>query len=485
MKTYPVNLLVEDRNCLIIGGGKVATRKFKSLREQGAAITVVAPEISEKIKSYRDFTGIRICERNFEEMDLDNTFLVYIATDDRAFNETVLALCKEREILTCCVDKNWKKSDFITPATLNFNDLTISVSSNGAQCRRTRTLKEVIAKQLALIEDVDLTVLGTDHNYLSLADREPFHLTGDKFQNVGKRISLLNGIQEFILLNTCNRIEVIALARKDEDLIDMMKTAIGFQPLENDQMYIKTGYEALHHICMTTSGLYSQTPGENHIVAQFKDALKVATENHWAGGACRELGDLVLHIQKRIRTEYAHLYRIDEIEELSMKYAESQFQSLKEKKVVVIGTGKLGKSAVEKLSKGCDITWIYRNSVPENIPDDVQLLPLKKMEDALTKADLAIFAVSSPEAIITDHFLNSRALNGTPIFIDLGMPRNISVQEQKNHDKVHVVNLEHLKQWYWKERSDLKELSISAEQKINDHKERYDEFIRSIKNRNP
>lgn len=485
MKTYAVNLLLEGKNCLIVGGGKVATRKFKSLFEKGAVVTVVAPQISETIQKSAGSDRVELCKRGFENKDVEGKSLVYIATDDRAFNENVLAICKDKRILACSVDKNWENSDFITPATLQFNDLTISISSNGAQCRRTRTLKEVITKQLQLLDDVDLVVLGTDHNHLPLRQREPFHLTGEKVEKAGKRLSLLNGVQEFILLNTCNRVELIGLARKDEDLEEMMKTAMGFQLLKRDQFYLKSGYQALHHICMTTAGLYSQTPGENHIVAQFKTALQEAMTRNWAGGACRELGDMVLHIQKRIRTEYAHLYRIDEIEELSIKYAECQFDSLKGKKATVIGTGALGQAAVEKLSNVCDIDWIYRNYKPENRFQAVHLKPLKEMEESLLTSDLAIFAVSSPQAIVTDHFLNGRSLTRKPVFIDLGMPRNILVEEAENQDKVHIVNLEHLKQWYWKEKADLKELNLSAEQKINDHKERYDEFISSIKHRNP
>ena len=109
MKTYPANLLLENRKCLVVGGGKVAARKLDRLVESGADVKVVAAKASNKIKDLAEFEKLELLERNFEENDLENIFLAFAATDDRELNSKIFALAEKRGILCCVVDRNWKK----------------------------------------------------------------------------------------------------------------------------------------------------------------------------------------------------------------------------------------------------------------------------------------------------------------------------------------------------------------------------------------
>ena len=146
MNSYPINLLLEKRKCLIAGGGKVAARKLEQLLHAGADIKVIGKKISDKIKKSAESNAFELRERSFKESDLDNIFLIYIATDDRRLNLDILKKAEERGILSCLVDRNWRNGSFITPANIKHKEVSVAVSTQGINCRKSRLIKENLAR---------------------------------------------------------------------------------------------------------------------------------------------------------------------------------------------------------------------------------------------------------------------------------------------------------------------------------------------------
>lgn len=130
MKTFPVQLNLEGRTCLVIGGGSVALRKIRSLLECGAAVQVISPEVVPEIEGLAAEGKVTLIKRCYRESDLRSAFLVVSATDDNAVNHRVAQDCAARNILVNVVD-NPQISTFIMPATVRQGDLTITVSTNG------------------------------------------------------------------------------------------------------------------------------------------------------------------------------------------------------------------------------------------------------------------------------------------------------------------------------------------------------------------
>ena len=85
---YPVNLMVEGRRCLVVGGGEVARRKVEGLLAAGAVVTVVAPEVDERI---RRLPGVSVEEREYRQGDVAGYRLVIAATDAPGVNGAVFA----------------------------------------------------------------------------------------------------------------------------------------------------------------------------------------------------------------------------------------------------------------------------------------------------------------------------------------------------------------------------------------------------------
>lgn len=127
---YTVCLNIEDKKCLIVGGGAVARRKAAAMKDHGARITVVSPKL-ESVLEYMAFQKeIVWIDREFKPEDLEGTYLAVAATDDRKTNRRISELCHEKNILCNIVD-NPDECHFITPSTIERGPLTIAISTSG------------------------------------------------------------------------------------------------------------------------------------------------------------------------------------------------------------------------------------------------------------------------------------------------------------------------------------------------------------------
>jgi precorrin-2 dehydrogenase/sirohydrochlorin ferrochelatase len=126
----PVNLALEDKNFLVVGGGKVASRKINLLVPRGTHLTVVAKEPDHKIRELEKNSLLILREKEYEDSDLENMDYVIVATDDKDLNERIYEECKKRTILVNVVDDP-KHCDFIFPSILRRGTVTFTVSTAG------------------------------------------------------------------------------------------------------------------------------------------------------------------------------------------------------------------------------------------------------------------------------------------------------------------------------------------------------------------
>ncbi|KXG78904.1 precorrin-2 dehydrogenase/sirohydrochlorin ferrochelatase family protein [Thermotalea metallivorans] len=158
-KYYPIMLDIEGKPCAVIGGGKVAERKVRSLLDCGAKVTVVSPQLTAGIKKLADENLVRVLEREYRWGDLKDHDLVYVATDDPEVNALCLREARQEEILINVVDKP-DMCDFIVPAAIQRGDLTITVSTNGKSPMLSRKIREELEKMYGEEYAVFLEVMG-------------------------------------------------------------------------------------------------------------------------------------------------------------------------------------------------------------------------------------------------------------------------------------------------------------------------------------
>jgi glutamyl-tRNA reductase len=478
MNTFPINLLLKNKRCLIVGGGKVAFRKLTSLLQVGANVTVVAPEISNKIKDAALNGELIFYEREFQENDLDGMTLVYLATGDSALNRAIIDLAEPHGVLVCSVDANWRKGSFITPASVSHNDISIAVSSHGVACRKTKLIKDNLARHIDSIENTGLLVVGTDHNHVGLDLRQSIHVNRSRMDKAGMLIMMLWGIQEFMLLNTCNRVEMIAAGQGSEAIIEMMRMILKLECLEKDQYYIKTGFEAFRHQCLVAAGLLSQTPGENHITAQFKDTYEYAVGKGWAGNVLKTLNDNILHVSKHIRTDVVPRLKVFEIEELAMAFLKKRMPDLKGKRILLAGTGCVGVSMKNLLiEEGCVIDWMYYSNKPKDSDKNVNLFTLDRLGAYIPEADIVISALATEEPVISMEM--TELFKHRAEVIDLGTPRNVS-HDLAQCGKINLTDMEDLKHWHRRSNCDMDKILAEANRIIDEHRDVYEKFRKSF-----
>lgn len=148
MAYFPFMIQLEDKVCLIVGGGKVAARKVETLLSFGATVRVVAPEICQELYERQDSSqGLSLRERAFEEADLTDVDVVIMATDDSALNSRVSSICKQRKILVNVVDVK-EDCGFYFPAIIKQDEVVISVSTGGSSPALAARIKKEIQKHL-------------------------------------------------------------------------------------------------------------------------------------------------------------------------------------------------------------------------------------------------------------------------------------------------------------------------------------------------
>lgn len=488
-KTFPINAMIEGRGVLVVGGGRVGQRKVELLLDAGAAVTLVCPQCVEELSALAEAGQIRHVRRCFEPADAAGSALVFACTDDKHVNREILGVAQAARIPCCCADGNWPDGDFVTPAIIRAGDVLIAVSTSGKSCRQSRLIKDNLRKHLDSIESSDLLVLGTSHEYLPSEARAPYHLLLREREALGEMIRQVWGVHEFFILNTCNRIELVAAISKEAGTCGILRRLLRFDQLQPDLFYMKHGFEAFSHLCLVTAGMDSQTPGEFHVVSQLKDAADEAVARGWAGSIIRELCDAALHVSKDIRHEVEPLMDVEEIEDVALRYLDAEAPRLASSCVLVIGTGMIGQGLVDGLLKrGCTCVWAYHRKVPAltaEAAQRVKVVQLEALSEVLPLADVVVSAVNVQEPVLSaachGPSLNPR---GT-IMVDLGMPRNIDSAFDACGGAVRVADLDALKHWYRAANGTLDKVLQVCDGILNDHRDIYERMRRSIQGNSP
>ena len=138
---YPAYLNVRDRHCVVFGGGAVAEGKVAQLRESGANITVVSPEVTPSILAAADQGHLDWQARAYRAGDVQGAFLVIATTNARAVNEDIFQEAEEAGVLINVVDAPAQCS-FIAPSIVSRGAVTVAISTGGASPALARKFRE-------------------------------------------------------------------------------------------------------------------------------------------------------------------------------------------------------------------------------------------------------------------------------------------------------------------------------------------------------
>jgi len=141
----------------VVGGGVVALRKVRGLLGHGANVEVISPSVCPEISALAEAGEIGVKVKRYEHGDLDDAFLVIVATAESDTNREVAREARRRKVLVNVVDDPGQ-SDFNVPSIVRQRDLIIAISTGGkspALARKIRArLEKIFGEEYASLTDL-------------------------------------------------------------------------------------------------------------------------------------------------------------------------------------------------------------------------------------------------------------------------------------------------------------------------------------------
>ncbi len=289
----------------------------------------------------------------------------------------------------------------------------------------------------SIMEKGKFFVAGINYKKTDAGIRGNFAINTDQYSTILNNAARL-GLKELFVLSTCNRTEIYGLASDVNTLIQLLcEVTVGDAETFFQRCYIKKDVAALEHIFSVGAGLDSQILGDYEIVGQMKIAVKFAKERGLIGAFMERLFNTVLQSSKQIKNETALSDGTISVSFAAIQFIREQLTDTSNKKVVLLGTGKIGRNTCKNLVDYLDtrnITLINRTEEKAvELAADMNLKHANwnQMENEVAHADIVIVATNAEKPILTTINVQSDSLK---ILIDLSIPNNIepSLAKQAN-----------------------------------------------------
>jgi precorrin-2 dehydrogenase/sirohydrochlorin ferrochelatase len=145
-KVFPLFFKLENRPCLVVGGGNIAESKIAGLLEADATVRVVAPEATSQVRAWAQAQKLEWHPRPFQIADLQKMFLVVAATSSTPLHEQIFAEARRLGVLCNVVDVP-RLCDFYYPAVVRRGSLQIAISTSGESPALAQRLRKELEVQ--------------------------------------------------------------------------------------------------------------------------------------------------------------------------------------------------------------------------------------------------------------------------------------------------------------------------------------------------
>ncbi len=144
---YPVNLLVQGRRCVVVGAGRIAARKIDALLEAGAAVHVIAPDLGDEVRAWRDAGRLTADERGFRPDDLDDAWLATVAVGIPEVSAAVAAAGESRRVWVNSADDPANCS-FTLTSVVRQGDIVVTIGTGGRSPALATWLKDHVRTEM-------------------------------------------------------------------------------------------------------------------------------------------------------------------------------------------------------------------------------------------------------------------------------------------------------------------------------------------------
>lgn len=303
---------------------------------------------------------------------------------------------------------------------------------------------------------MQLVVLGLNHKTVSVDIREQFAISEESARSGLHHLDEQNGIQEAVVLSTCNRTEIYAVLKDKSAKKTLEKFFLalsGNNEAKKEYFFYFEGEECIRHLFEVASGLDSMVIGESQILNQIKTAYIMALSEKATKTILNTLFHRAITTGKRVRTETRISYSAVSVSYAAVKLAEKILGSLSEKTAMVFGAGEAAELLVKNLQgkglKKVIVTNRHLDKAEELAKKiDGEAVPFSNALSHADEVDIMITATGASQYIVKAWDVRNLMMRrGTKplVAIDIAVPCDIE-PEVGNIRNVTLYNIDHLQE---------------------------------------
>jgi glutamyl-tRNA reductase len=285
-----------------------------------------------------------------------------------------------------------------------------------------------------------LMIIGLNHRTAPVAVRERFWIPENRRCEILVQLSRAEGIDEVVVLATCNRTEFLLWASDvtlaANSVMRLLSSECGMKLCEWKHFYRLLDEEALLHVFRVASSLDSMVVGEPHIISQVKEAWKQAQKVGASGHCLDSVMQKALSVSKRVRSETAIGNLAVSVPYAAVELTRQVLGTFEGKRVLLIGAGKMSElSARGLLNHGAESVKVISRTL-EHATELAQRLdgtavPFEDRFQHMSQADVIISSTSCPHTILsreeTERLVCGRE-DRPLVIVDIAMPRDIDAE---------------------------------------------------------
>lgn len=302
-----------------------------------------------------------------------------------------------------------------------------------------------------------IAILSVNHQLAPVEVREKVAFAPKELSSALQTLQAIQGIEACVILSTCNRSEIYAIANHDnpQALLSQYLANTHQIPLGELQPFLSyfQGDEAIEHICHVATGLDSLVLGEPQILGQLKEAYHVAKDANTLNKLLEKLFQHAFSTAKKVRTDTQIGSSPVSVAYCAVKLSEKIFTDLSEQTVLLIGAGEMIDLCAQHLSEKGVESMIVANRTLENAQKiakqyQAQAISLKQFSSVIDQADIVISSTAASVPIIGKGLIESalKQRKHKPMFmLDIAIPRDIE-PEVGQLDDVYLYTIDDLQQ---------------------------------------
>ena len=281
-----------------------------------------------------------------------------------------------------------------------------------------------------------LVTVGLSHRTAPIELRESVDFSRGGAAGALAALSERGISREMVVLSTCNRAEVYAVAGPDgPDAMGRFFAEYHQLPLSriSDHLYVRQGADAARHLFRVAAGLDSLVVGEPQILGQVKAAYATASDGGYTSAITNRLFHTAFIVGKRVRSETGLSEGAVSVSYAAIALAKKIFGGLRDLNVVILGAGGMAKlTGIHLRAQGVRHIAIASRTLRAAEALAMQLggraVPWSDLGVILGGADIVITATGAVEPVLTRSSLQDvmRPRQQRPLFvIDIGLPRDV------------------------------------------------------------